>query len=66
VYGFAGPGPITEDTPSSADYNDYGSGKVACERLLAEAAVRSGRGGRRAFDITVHDTVMYRRPAVSG
>lgn len=56
VYGFAGPGPITEDTPPREDYTDYGRGKVACERLLAEAAARSGRGGH----------VMLRAPYIWG
>ena len=56
VYGFAGPGPITEDTPLREDYTDYGSGKVACERLLAEAAGRAGRGGH----------VMLRAPYIWG
>ena len=43
VYGLAGPGLITEDTPLSESYNDYATGKVVCERLLAEAAGRAGR-----------------------
>jgi len=56
VYGFAGRGPIAEDTPPSEDYNDYGRGKVICERLLAEAAGRSARGGH----------VMLRAPYIWG
>jgi nucleoside-diphosphate-sugar epimerase len=56
VYGFAGPGLITEDTPLREDYTDYGRGKVVCERLLAEAADRSGRGGH----------VMLRAPYIWG
>src|SRR5262249_38551953 len=43
VYGFAGPDSITEDTPVTESFNDYARGKVACERLLAEAAHRAGR-----------------------
>lgn len=43
VYGFAGPGQITEDTPVAEAYTDYARGKVACERMLAEAAGRAGR-----------------------
>jgi nucleoside-diphosphate-sugar epimerase len=43
VYGFAGPGLITEDTPVTESYTDYGRGKVVCERLLAETAARAGR-----------------------
>jgi nucleoside-diphosphate-sugar epimerase len=42
VYGFAGPGPTGEDAPLDEGYSDYARGKVACERLLAEAA--GGRG----------------------
>jgi len=49
VYGLAGPGPITEDTPLSETYNDYSRGKVVCERLLAEAAGRSGRSDHVAL-----------------
>jgi nucleoside-diphosphate-sugar epimerase len=49
VYGLAESSPITENTPLSETYTDYGRGKVVCERLLAEAeaetAGRSGRGG---------------------
>lgn len=56
VYGFAGSGPITEDTPLSETYTDYGRGKVVCERLLAEAAGRSSRGGH----------VMLRAPYIWG
>ena len=43
VYGFAGPGPITEDTPPGEALNDYSRGKVVCERMLVEAATRAGR-----------------------
>jgi nucleoside-diphosphate-sugar epimerase len=43
VYGFAGPAPITEDTPVTEAYTDYARGKVVCERMLAEAAGRAGR-----------------------
>jgi nucleoside-diphosphate-sugar epimerase len=49
VYGLAGPGPITEDTPVSESYNDYSRGKVVCERLLVEAAGRSGRNDHVAL-----------------
>jgi nucleoside-diphosphate-sugar epimerase len=47
---------ITEDAPLSESFNDYASGKVACERLLADAAARSGRG----------DHVMLRAPYIWG
>lgn len=43
VYGFAGAGVITEDTPVTESYTDYARGKVICERLLADAARRAGR-----------------------
>lgn len=56
VYGFAGPGPVTEDTPLREDFTDYGRGKVVCERMLAEAAGRSTRGGH----------VMLRAPYIWG
>jgi len=56
VYGLAESSPITEDTPPSETYTDYGRGKVVCERLLAEAAARSGRGGH----------VMLRAPYIWG
>src|SRR5262245_21889479 len=49
VYGFAGPGPITEDTPVAEAYTDYARGKVVCERMLAEAAGRAGRGDHVAL-----------------
>jgi nucleoside-diphosphate-sugar epimerase len=56
VYGLAGPGPITEDTPTTETYNDYSRGKVICERMLAEAAARAGRA----------DHVMLRAPYIWG
>jgi nucleoside-diphosphate-sugar epimerase len=56
VYGLAGSGPITEDEPVSETYTDYGRGKVVCERLLAESAGRSDRGGH----------VMLRAPYIWG
>ncbi|WP_394835747.1 NAD(P)-dependent oxidoreductase [Pendulispora rubella] len=56
VYGFAGPGPIAEDTPLAEPLNDYSRGKVACERLLVEAAARAGRT----------DYVMLRAPYIWG
>lgn len=37
VYGFAGAGVITEDTPVTESHTDYARGKVICERLLADA-----------------------------
>jgi hypothetical protein len=43
VYGLGGSELITEDTPVTETYNDYSRGKVVCERLLADAAARSGR-----------------------
>jgi nucleoside-diphosphate-sugar epimerase len=46
VYGFAGPNPVTEDTPLSETYTDYGRGKVICERLLAVAAAEAEAAGR--------------------
>ena len=49
VYGFAGPGPITETTPVSESYTDYSRGKVVCERLLVEAAGRAGRSDHVAL-----------------
>ncbi len=43
VYGLVGSGPIAEDAPTSATFNDYARGKVICERLLAEVAGQAGR-----------------------
>jgi nucleoside-diphosphate-sugar epimerase len=45
VYGLAGPGVITEDTPTTEAYDEYSRGKVICERQLFEAAGRAARGG---------------------
>jgi nucleoside-diphosphate-sugar epimerase len=41
VYGYASDRPITEDTPLNP-YSAYGTGKVRCEALLAEAAAAKG------------------------
>ena len=35
---------IDEATPLEETHNDYARGKIVCERLLAEAAQRQGRG----------------------
>ncbi|WP_394846257.1 NAD(P)-dependent oxidoreductase [Pendulispora brunnea] len=43
VYGYAGPGPITEETQPGEPLNAYSRGKIACEGLLIEAAARAGR-----------------------
>jgi nucleoside-diphosphate-sugar epimerase len=56
VYGFAGAGLITEDTPLTESYTDYAHGKVICERLLADAARRAGRS----------DCVALRAPYIWG
>lgn len=42
VYGLAS-GVTTEDAPVVETYSDYGRGKIACERMLADAAGRAGR-----------------------
>ena len=43
VYGVVEGGPIGEDHPLSDHLGDYAHGKIVCERLLSEAAARSGR-----------------------
>jgi nucleoside-diphosphate-sugar epimerase len=43
VYGVVEGGPIGEDHPLSDQLGDYARGKIVCERLLSEAAARSGR-----------------------
>lgn len=43
VYGLTDDAPIAEDHALSESMNDYATGKVICERLLAEAAAASGR-----------------------
>lgn len=42
VYGLTDDAPITEEHTLSEGMNDYATGKVQCERLLAEAATASG------------------------
>lgn len=43
VYGLTDDAPITEDHALSESMNDYATGKVICERMLAEAAAADGR-----------------------
>ena len=43
VYGVVEGGPIGEEHPLSDHLGDYARGKIVCERLLSEAAARSGR-----------------------
>lgn len=56
VYGLTSAELVTEDSPLCETYNDYSRGKVICERLLGEAAGRSGR----------HEPVMLRAPYIFG
>ena len=43
VYGVVEGGPIGEEHPLSDHLGEYARGKIVCERLLSEAAARSGR-----------------------
>ena len=43
VYGVVEGGPIGEEHPLADHLGEYARGKIVCERLLSEAAARSGR-----------------------